>query len=87
MVSISTGPMILIKVPETSTSPKTALNRDFCLVVSAAAITVFIYVWVVPLVLWTVLWWLKMNGSMKLAGALCVYGYSMFLYIPVSVGD
>ncbi|XP_055348311.1 protein YIPF1-like [Paramacrobiotus metropolitanus] len=52
--------------------------------VSAAAITVFVYIWVVPLILWTVLWWMKMHGNLKLSGALCLYGYSMCIYIPVS---
>ncbi|GAU98586.1 hypothetical protein RvY_09713 [Ramazzottius varieornatus] len=52
--------------------------------VTAAAISIFLYVWILPICIWTFLWWRNSHGSLKLSGALCLYGYSMFLYIPVS---
>lgn len=55
------------------------------LTVTAAAISIFLYVWILPACIWTFLWWRNSHGSLKLSGALCLYGYSMFLYIPVSV--
>ncbi|OQV20338.1 putative Protein YIPF1 [Hypsibius exemplaris] len=58
-------------------------NYDFHKV-TAAAISIFLYVWLVPMLVWTFLWWRNSHGTMKLSGALCLYGYSMSLYIPVS---
>ena len=45
----------------------------------------FSYVTVVPALLSGFLWWRKSNTSAKLADILSLYGYSMSLFVPVSV--
>lgn len=57
--------------------------------VSIAAVTVFLYAWLVPLGVWGFLTWRQsverqINGYTFLE-TVCVYGYSLFIYIPTSV--
>lgn len=50
---------------------------------------VFLYAWLVPLGLWGFLTWRKGTerqiGGYTFLETVCVYGYSLFIYIPTSV--
>ena len=57
-----------------------------------AATAVFGYAWLVPAGLYAALWWFggskpdnQTNNSSSFLELLCVYGYSLAIYIPVSV--
>ena len=52
--------------------------------VSLAATTVYSYIAVVPLLLWALLRW-KLTAAPSLLDVLTVYGYSLFVYIPVAI--
>ncbi|XP_029441530.1 protein YIPF2 isoform X2 [Rhinatrema bivittatum] len=56
--------------------------------VTVAAVAIFSYAWLVPLGLWAFLQWRKgVNmavNSYTLLETLCVYGYSLFVYIPMA---
>jgi len=60
--------------------------------VTLAATAVFGYAWLVPAALYTALWWIsgskateQSSSSASFLELLCVYGYSLAIYIPVSV--
>ena len=61
--------------------------------VTLAASAVFGYAWLVPAALYAVLWWMggstsenkTIASSLSFLELLCVYGYSLAIYIPVSV--
>lgn len=57
--------------------------------VTIAAVVVFLYAWLVPLCLWGFLMWRKgterQTGGYTFLETVCVYGYSLFVYIPTSV--
>lgn len=57
--------------------------------VSAAAAVIYAYAWLVPLALWGFLMWRNskvMNiVSYSFLEIVCVYGYSLFIYIPTAV--
>lgn len=53
--------------------------------VTLAAVAIFAYASVVPTVLWGVLLWRKSNAGYSFLEIVCVYGYSLFIYIPISV--
>jgi len=55
---------------------------DFNLI-TVGAVTIYGYTLVVPLVLWGVLKYLKV--PVNLLDVICIYGYSLFVYIPISV--
>lgn len=74
-------------------SAKYHWKYDFHLV-SYAATTIFLYVTLVPFILWGLLKWSVQVADLEgaddhiIPGALelvCVYGYSLFIYIPVSI--
>lgn len=57
--------------------------------VTVAAVGVFLYAWLVPVALWGFLLW-RLGGDRLVGGysfleTVCVYGYSLFIYIPTSV--
>lgn len=57
--------------------------------VSIAAVTVFLYAWLVPLGVWGFLTW-RQSVERHISGytfleTVCVYGYSLFIYIPASI--
>ena len=64
-----------------------ALLNWFCdsVVVTLAAVAIFSYASLVPTALWGVLLWRKSNAGYSFLEILCVYGYSLFIYIPISV--
>ncbi|KAM4642825.1 protein YIPF1 isoform 1-T3 [Discoglossus pictus] len=57
--------------------------------VSIAATAIFAYAWLVPLALWGFLTWrhskVMSMVSYSFLEIVCVYGYSLFVYIPTSV--
>ncbi|XP_068262718.1 protein YIPF1 isoform X2 [Nyctibius grandis] len=59
------------------------------LYVSIAATTIYAYAWLVPLALWGFLMWRNskvMNiVSYSFLEIVCVYGYSLFIYIPTAI--
>ncbi|XP_051742217.1 protein YIPF2 [Ctenopharyngodon idella] len=57
--------------------------------VSIAAVAVFLYAWLVPLGVWGFLTW-RQSVERQISGytfleTVCVYGYSLFIYIPTSI--
>lgn len=57
--------------------------------VSIAAVAVFLYAWLVPLGIWGFLMW-RQSVERQISGytfleTVCVYGYSLFIYIPTSI--
>ncbi|XP_046405706.1 protein YIPF1 [Ischnura elegans] len=53
--------------------------------VTYAATAIFLYAWILPLALWGVIWWCGNQSRLSFLEIVCVYGYSLFIYIPVSV--
>ncbi|KAF4531343.1 hypothetical protein B566_EDAN017445 [Ephemera danica] len=50
-----------------------------------AATGIFSYAWLVPLIIWGVLWWQGGQPTITFLEILCLYGYSLSIFIPVSV--
>lgn len=64
-------------------------------VVSYAATTIFLYAWLLPLILWAAMRWTSSTSNMEeeliesraspgLLELICLYGYSLAVYIPVT---
>ncbi|KAM8844885.1 protein YIPF2 isoform 2-T2 [Spinachia spinachia] len=57
--------------------------------VSIAAVVIFMYAWLVPVALWGFLTWRqgaeRQIGGYSFLETVCVYGYSLFIYIPTSI--
>ncbi|XP_052777216.1 protein YIPF1-like [Mya arenaria] len=53
--------------------------------VTFAASAIFSYWWLIPAVLYGVLWWRKSEAGLTFLEMLCVYGYSLAIYIPISI--
>ncbi|KAK5884357.1 hypothetical protein CesoFtcFv8_018190 [Champsocephalus esox] len=57
--------------------------------VTIAALVIFMYAWLVPVGLWGFLTWRqgaeRQIGGYSFLETVCVYGYSLFIYIPTSV--
>lgn len=57
--------------------------------VSVAAVVIFLYAWLVPVGLWGFLSWRqgveRQVGGYSFLETVCVYGYSLFIYIPTSI--
>lgn len=57
--------------------------------VTIAALGIFLYAWMVPIGLWGFLTWRqgaeRQTGGYSFLETVCVYGYSLFIYIPTSV--
>lgn len=45
----------------------------------------YAYTWIIPLVLWSVMWWRGNQTRYSLLELLCIYGYSVGVFIPVMV--
>ena len=54
-------------------------------VVTQAAVVIFAYGWLVPVLIWLLLWWRNSKSGYSLLEILSTYGYSLFVFIPVSV--
>ncbi|KYQ93520.1 Yip1 domain-containing protein [Tieghemostelium lacteum] len=48
-----------------------------------SAIAIYGYSFIVPLILWGVFKWMKLG--LRLLDMLCIYGYTLFIYIPASI--
>lgn len=80
----------LIRLEETEVLLKTcSLFNLLCFPVTIAATAIFSYAWLVPLALWGFLLWRNkkiMNlVSYSFMEIVCVYGYSLSIYIPAVV--
>lgn len=53
--------------------------------VTIAATVVMLYVTVLPSMLCGYLWWRKSQLQLKLIDTLCLYGYSLTVFIPISI--
>ncbi|XP_014681574.1 PREDICTED: protein YIPF1-like [Priapulus caudatus] len=53
--------------------------------VSIAATAIFCYAWLVPLILWALLWFRGSSSSYTFLEIACVYGYSLTVYVPISI--
>lgn len=66
-------------------------NCSWCplFLVTIAAVVIFMYAWLVPLCAWGFLTWRKgaegQMGGYTFLETVCVYGYSLFIFIPTSV--
>ncbi|XP_050781450.1 protein YIPF2 isoform X2 [Gopherus flavomarginatus] len=65
------------------------LRNNPDLYVTIAGLITYCYAWLVPLALWGYLQWRKglsiHVGSYSFLETVCVYGYSLFVYIPTSI--
>lgn len=59
--------------------------------VTIAAVVIFLYAWLVPLGVWGFLTWRqreeRQQSGYSFLETVCVYGYSLFIYIPTSVSQ
>ncbi|XP_019645698.1 PREDICTED: protein YIPF1-like [Branchiostoma belcheri] len=53
--------------------------------VTLAAAAIFSYAWLVPTALWGFLWWRNSQSHFTFLEIICVYGYSLSIYVPISV--
>ncbi|XP_022527550.1 protein YIPF2 [Astyanax mexicanus] len=57
--------------------------------VTVAAVAVFLYAWLVPLGVWGFMTWRqnaeRQTSAYSFLETVCVYGYSLFIYIPTSI--
>jgi len=53
--------------------------------VTLAATVIFCYWWLLPTALRVVFWWRKSRSNVTFLESICVYGYSLAVYIPISI--
>uniref|UniRef100_A0A1B6DHK5 Protein YIPF n=1 Tax=Clastoptera arizonana TaxID=38151 RepID=A0A1B6DHK5_9HEMI len=53
--------------------------------VTLSATAIFSYAWLLPSILWGILKWQGSQAQLGLMELLCVYGYSLSIYIPISI--
>lgn len=54
--------------------------------VTYAATAIFIYAWLIPIALWATLKWCgSQEARLSFLEIVCVYGYSLSIYVPVSI--
>jgi len=53
--------------------------------VGLAASTIFTYVLAVPVCLWFLFWFRGCTANYSLLETICVYGYSLSIYVPISI--
>ncbi|KAL4237035.1 Yip1 member 1 [Mactra antiquata] len=53
--------------------------------VTFAAAAIFSYWWLIPGIMYGFLWWRKSQAGYTFLEILCVYGYSLAIYIPISI--
>ena len=66
-----------------------ALNslKFFEILVTFAAVVIYSYAWIVPSALWGFLIWRGNNAGFMFLEIVCVYGYSLSIFIPISVSS
>ena len=53
--------------------------------VTLAATAVFSYAWILPAGIYAYLWYVNNKGALGFLELLCMYGYSLAIYVPVSI--
>jgi len=53
--------------------------------VTVATSAIFAYWWLMPTLLYGLLWWRNNQAAFIYTELLCIYGYSLAIYIPISV--
>jgi len=53
--------------------------------VTVATSAIFAYWWLMPTLLYGLLWWRNNQAGYTYTELLCIYGYSLAVYIPISV--
>ncbi|XP_055950316.1 protein YIPF1-like [Argiope bruennichi] len=53
--------------------------------VSLSATAIYSYVFLLPIILWGLMWYRQSSNRYTLLEILCVYGYSLAIYVPISV--
>lgn len=53
--------------------------------VTLAATVIFCYWWLLPTALRLVFWWRKSRSNVTFLESICIYGYSLAVYIPISI--
>ncbi|CAB3379894.1 Hypothetical predicted protein [Cloeon dipterum] len=53
--------------------------------VSYAATAIFLYAWLLPLIVWACMWWQGGQSRLSVLDILCIYGYSLAIFIPTSI--
>lgn len=69
---------------ETAGQSKDFWHTDYTRV-SFASTAIMVYMFLVPLVLWAVLKYRKVESRYSLLETLCLYGYSLAVYVPISI--
>ncbi|XP_054931522.1 protein YIPF1 isoform X2 [Dermacentor andersoni] len=69
---------------ETAGQSKDFWHTDYTRV-SFASTAITVYMFLVPLVLWAVLKYRKVESRYSLLETLCLYGYSLAIYVPISI--
>lgn len=55
-------------------------------VITKASLIVFVYVWIIPVILWSLIkWYLASQMYVSAMELICVYGYGLVVYIPLSL--
>jgi len=54
-------------------------------VVTSSAATILIYWWLMPTILYVLMRWRKVTTEFTFIEILCIYGYSLSVYVPISV--
>ncbi|KFM76650.1 Protein YIPF1, partial [Stegodyphus mimosarum] len=53
--------------------------------VSLAATAIYSYAFLLPIILWGLMWYRQSSNRYTLLEILCVYGYSLAIYVPISI--
>lgn len=53
--------------------------------ITFAAVAIFTYAWLVPVGVWSVLTWRGNTAGYSFLEIICVYGYSLSIFIPISI--
>lgn len=56
----------------------------FFISVTFAATAIYGYWWIVPICLWGLLWLRSNKSDFTFVDLLCIYGYSLTIYVPIS---
>ena len=63
------------------------VNRIFTFSVTYATSAIFAYWWLMPSLLYGLLWFRGNQAGYTFTELVCVYGYSLAVYIPISVSS
>ena len=61
------------------------VSNFYSLSVSLSAGVIFAYAWVIPTSLWGFLLWRGNRRGFSYLEIVCVYGYSLAIFVPISV--